>query len=277
MKASTEMKIRNNYVVRFIGLPFVRALKYVQYIDYHKRVDTEYIKSIKNTMVGKRCFIIGNGPSLTPEDLDMIKGEFSFGCNRIFDIYEKTSWRPNYYVVYDKNVINSLLKQPVIELEVNKAFVSDKRLANYWSEKNDVQEIFNKGRTTIAKEKYYIQTVSENIDDYFTSSQTVATLMFEIAFYMGFTEIYLLGIDNNYGIEKDMNGNKIINNIQSHFYETKDADGNRYTANIEAATKCYETCKKYADSHGVKVYNCTRGGKLEVFERKNLEDVINEK
>jgi hypothetical protein len=95
---------------------------------------------------------------------------------------------------------------------------------------------------------------------------------------MGFSEIYLLGLDHNYQIERDMNGKKKINkNVQSHFNEIKDKDSNKYVADIEALTKCYETCKRYADTHGIKVYNCTRGGKLEVFERKKLEDVISTK
>lgn len=29
----------------------------------------------------------------------------------------------------------------------------------------------------------------------------------------------------------------------------------------------YVAAKQYADSHGIKIYNATRGGKLEVFTR----------
>ena len=36
----------------------------------------------------------------------------------------------------------------------------------------------------------------------------------------------------------------------------------------------YEEVKKYADSHGIKVYNATRGGVLEVFPRVKLEDIL---
>ena len=34
------------------------------------------LRSLKNIHSGKRCFIIGNGPSLTPGDLDLIKNEY---------------------------------------------------------------------------------------------------------------------------------------------------------------------------------------------------------
>ena len=42
-----------------------------------------------------RAFIVGNGPSLKPWQLDRIKGEASYGVNRIHLIYPETSWRPN--------------------------------------------------------------------------------------------------------------------------------------------------------------------------------------
>ena len=46
----------------------------------------------------KTAYVLGNGPSLTPEFLDGIIGEDSFAVNRIHLIYGKTMWRPTYYV-----------------------------------------------------------------------------------------------------------------------------------------------------------------------------------
>jgi len=55
--------------------------------------------------VTKRIFIIGNGPSLKPGDLDMIaaSGFDSFACNRIQLIYDKTKWRPTYWNLADRS------------------------------------------------------------------------------------------------------------------------------------------------------------------------------
>ncbi|MCC8155583.1 MAG: hypothetical protein LIP01_16240 [Tannerellaceae bacterium] len=51
----------------------------------------------KDTKIGKRCFIVGNGPSLAIDDLNMIAGEDSFASNGIFGLLDKTVWRPTYY------------------------------------------------------------------------------------------------------------------------------------------------------------------------------------
>ena len=36
----------------------------------------------------------------------------------------------------------------------------------------------------------------------------------------------------------------------------------------------YKVAKKYTERTDVKIYNATRGGMLEVFERVNLDEVI---
>ena len=62
------------------------------------------MKQFKDLYQGKRCFIIGNGPSLKADDLDCLKNEYTFAANRIYEILDKTDWRPWAYVVVDKNL-----------------------------------------------------------------------------------------------------------------------------------------------------------------------------
>lgn len=67
----------------------------------------------------KRIFVIGNGPSLTPGDLDLIarSGFDSFACNRIHLIYDKTRWRPTYWNIADRS--NSTMHAADIDLQLN--------------------------------------------------------------------------------------------------------------------------------------------------------------
>lgn len=39
----------------------------------------------------------------------------------------------------------------------------------------------------------------------------------------------------------------------------------------------YQAAKEYADAHGIKIVNCTRGGMLETFKRMKLEDILKER
>ena len=36
----------------------------------------------------------------------------------------------------------------------------------------------------------------------------------------------------------------------------------------------YQAAEKYAEEHGIKIYNATRGGRLEVFERVDFDSLF---
>ncbi len=58
----------------------------------------------------------------------------------------------------------------------------------------------------------------------------------------------------------------------------RDANGNLgdgdSVQNVESMNRSYELCKEFAEKNGVKIYNATRGGKLEVFERVDFDSLF---
>ena len=85
--------------------------------------------------------------------------------------------------------------------------------------------------------------------------------MLQLAVYMGFKTIYLLGCDCNYELPK---GNFIEHGA---IVPNKGILGNRLIY-------LHHEFRKFADSNHVEVYNCTRGGMLEEYPRKTLEEVL---
>lgn len=56
------------------------------------------------------------------------------------------------------------------------------------------------------------------------------------------------------------------------FYNEKSSDNlNHYEDRMILA---YESAKKYVDSHNISIYNATRGGMLEVFERVDFDSLF---
>ena len=94
---------------------------------------------------------------------------------------------------------------------------------------------------------------------------SITYTLIELAIYMGFTEIFLLGCDSTYSADKS----------KQHFIESGQYDPEelRITA-TDRLTVAYQNAKRYAEKHGVKIFNATRGGVLEVFQRVNLDDVL---
>ena len=69
----------------------------------HKKL-SEYSNSIDK----KKCFILGNGPSLTWELVRRLEGEITFAFNKIYLMPESTgiAWHPTFYMVEDNLVLS---------------------------------------------------------------------------------------------------------------------------------------------------------------------------
>lgn len=242
-----------------------------QYLQ--NRSTCHQLKKFKNIHKGQRCFIIGTGPSLTVEDLELLKGEICFGSNRIFEIYPRTSWRPTYYVnqdypllkKYPREIHELTPKAMFFPIDVQPAY-GDLPMANFFVLRH---KDFYPGDAEF----------SENLHHYMGQGFTVTYGAMQLARYMGFSEVYLLGIDHNYSISQDEKGNLIVNNgVQDYFQGSTASNIGINLPRVVETTKAYMTARKYADRHpGFTVYNATRGGKLEVFERVKLEDVLAKK
>ncbi|MCC8085761.1 MAG: hypothetical protein LIP15_16235, partial [Clostridium sp.] len=60
--------------------------------SYGQTAYGDRIRAFRGRYEGKRCFIIGNGPSLRQEDMDLLKQEYTFGANRIYIMYVRPLW-----------------------------------------------------------------------------------------------------------------------------------------------------------------------------------------
>lgn len=239
--------------------------------------DVKAIRALKGTCSG-RCFIIGNGPSLKAEDLDRIKEQRipSFSSNNIDAIFERTDWRPDYYVCQDKN---GLKTQEHHKVALTYHF------GTYFFAK-DAKKIVEECELTKQENVLYFRADVSNMTRdpnkcspdaslRVASGFTVTYAAIQLAMYLGYEEIYLLGVDCSYPKIADRNGLRIEYDGPSHFDGCAQNETVSYGyANVEGMMQAYRNAKKYADEHGIKIYNATRGGKLEVFERVGLSKVI---
>ncbi|MBT2642203.1 DUF115 domain-containing protein [Bacillus sp. ISL-41] len=227
------------------------------------------IKKYKNLHENKRCFIIGNGPSLKSEDLDKLKNEITFAFNRIYSIFDQTEWRPTYYCSEDdKTILNS--KEEINNLKLPNKFIP----VNFpWDYKIHFKDC-----------KYYILKLGDrNSAPAFSNDMTkglywgntVAYTAMQMAVYMGIKEIYLLGVDHNFSKMINDRGEVIIDEkVKDYFSDEYNPDKDTlYIPNVEISKRAFSAAKKYADQNNIKIYNATRGGKLEVFERINFDEI----
>jgi len=222
----------------------------------------EMIRLVKGKYNGKRCFIICTGPSLTYEDLELLKNEYTFGMNSLCLGYDKTSFRPDFFCFQDLKVyekIKSHIKENTGMIIAPAGIEIEKGLEDRWSSffccgKYHMYELYYRTR--------YFAKFSSNCYSRVYDGYSITYSLLQIAAYMGFKEIYLIGADCSYLGEKQ-------HFIEHGVYESNPAD---ITQKLFAS---YGTAKKYAEKNGISIVNVTRGGCLELFPRANLEDVIN--
>lgn len=243
----------------------IKIDKDYQIIDLLKLHENQYdyLKKYKNLCKGQKCFIIGNGPSLTVADLNEIskKQIKSFGCNGIYKIFDKTEWRPTYYFYGDANTfaINRYITDESVY------FISDQI-----DLLDDDKDKVNSFHHDFGLEEDGTPFFSEKVDEKVYGGRSVTYVMMQFAIYMGFTEIYLLGMDLSWG-----------ENGKTHFcdnYVDEKMDKLVREAKVhkDALISAYRQAKKYAEKNNAKIYNATRGGNLEVFERVDFDALFND-
>ena len=223
------------------------------------------LKKYKNIHNGKRCFIIATGPSLTISDLQLLKKEYTFGMNSIVKKYDETDFRPTYYGIQD-HIVYKAIEEDILKWYSNSenVFIADRikwhfKIGKKWN-------IFPLNMSYHAYKRWFknedFVKFSDDIFRRVYSGFSITYSLIEIAIYMGFKEIYLIGADCNFNV-----------NRQLHFVEYGVVDLSIDTAR-ERNIAGYIVAKKYAEKNKVKIFNATRGGALEVFERVDLSDLI---
>ena len=70
------------------------------------RLDSNHrLGQYQNRYTGKRCFVIGNGPSLKNTELSLLKDEYTFGMNRIYLAFEDLGFQTSFLVSVNDLVI----------------------------------------------------------------------------------------------------------------------------------------------------------------------------
>lgn len=257
---------------------FTKEICKPAYVNYREILQS---MRLKDKYKGRRCFIIGNGPSLTADDLTLLKDEITFACNRIFLMFSKTEWRPTYYFCIDY-LICGMDTTEMQNISCDGKFIpSACALAQggvydsftYYNRSYNYSHIKDGVVARLSKVDF-----SRDILDVTYGGQTVSYDMLQFAYYMGFDEVYLIGMDHKFAKEVSADGSITSHEITAdHFSEEYDKELKQNVAVVSTlymTTAAFEAAKTAFDQDGRTVYNATRGGYLEVFERACLDDIL---
>jgi len=256
---------------------FKRTIRYqLASMGFPITPNDKFLYSLKNKHKGKRCFIIGNGPSLNACDLTMLKDEVTFGFNSIFLNFEKMGFAPTYYIVEDCLVAEDRSKEIEAFKGCYKFFGNH---LNYCLKPNENTFWLNVIMNYNEYENF--PHFSNDFVRRLWVGGTVTYLALQMAYYMGFTEVYMIGYDHSYTIPNSADLNTQTARITSnesdpnHFHPDYFGKGYRWhDPRVDRMELSYKRAKKVFEKDGRKILNATVGGKLEVFERVDYKSLF---
>ncbi|OGO39559.1 MAG: hypothetical protein A2W35_18900 [Chloroflexi bacterium RBG_16_57_11] len=216
------------------------------------------MQKYKDRHKGQRCFIIGNGPSLRQMDLGPLNNEFTFGLNRIYLIFPKHGFSTTYFVSVNRLVIEQC-SQEILALTMPR-FIS-------W---------YARDYLGFAPNLFYVRDPNDGTLGFSTDpgkriweGATVTYVAMQLAFYMGFQQVILIGVDHSFATTGVPH--KVVTstgNDPDHFDPGYFGKNFRWQLpDLEASELFYRQAKQYFEDVGREIVDATVGGKLNVFRK----------
>jgi hypothetical protein len=215
------------------------------------------LRQYHNKHRGERCFIVGNGPSLKQMDLSSLKKETTFGMNRIYMAFEEMGFATSYYLSMNDLVVEQCAAD--IQALRMPRFIS-------W-----------RGRRWVARQPglnfiystYTGPGFTPDITGRVWESATVSYVALQLAFYMGFSTVYLIGVDHNFVTQGKPNTTVVSQGDDpNHFNPGYFGKGFRWQLpDLETSEIGYRLARDAFHAAGRQVLDATVGGKLQIFPK----------
>jgi len=260
---------------------------------YRLRKFFEKNRELRNIHKGKRCFILGSGPSIKKEDLKLLKNEIVIALNNFY-VHE------DFQEIMNGDVSKYYMTAPIHAPQTTKEWEEwfkdmaeniPKNCEMFFglnARKEDIKSILDKNNLfRNLKINWYFATKNFNyntlnkkgldITKPILAAEAVSVYALIIALYMGFDDIILLGMDHDYFLyddEKDMRMYKSAIHQKDEFQRTF---GNDFF--IDEFLRQYRIFKKYRMidiNTDNKILNASDGGILKVFEKIKYSELFEE-
>ena len=213
------------------------------------------IGEFKNKFSDQRCFIIGNGPSLNKINMKLLENEYTIGLNRIYLNYENMEFEPTFYCVVNPYVIEQFAKD--IDMLNSIKFI------------RSTSKHYIKNRSGV----FFVDSLPGNdFNQNFESLSwfegwTVTYCAMQLAFYLGFKAVILIGVDHYF---KDSGfPNKLVTakaDDINHFNPGYFSKGIKWQyPDLENSERSYKIAKNVFENHGKTILDATIDGRLKLF------------
>ena len=229
-----------------------------QIFDYRWAESKRKLHQFENIHKDKRCFIIGNGPSLRNTDLNKLRSEFTFGLNRIYLLFPELGFSTTYLVSVNDLVLEQS-KAEMKPLELPKFLTWRSR---HWFH-GDSRVIYLD--TDFTGDEDFCPKITGRIFEGFT----VTYVALQLAYHMGFEKVILVGVDHNF-VTKGAANQAIVSqgDDPNHFAPNYFGKGFKWQLpDLAGSERAYSMAREAYSKAGRYILDATVGGKLNIFPK----------
>jgi uncharacterized Rossmann fold enzyme len=216
------------------------------------------LESWRDRFAGKRCFIVGNGPSLKQTDLGKLEGEFTFGMNRIYLAFDEYNFKTSCLVSVNDLVLEQCY-QDIQTLAIPR-FVTW-RARKYFKAETEMMFL----DTDYTQPEDFSGDATGRLFEGFT----VTYVCLQLAYFMGFSEAILIGVDHNFVTKGPANATVTSKGDDpNHFAANYFGKGFRWQLpDLEGSERAYRMADEAYRADGRTILDATVGGKLTIFPK----------
>lgn len=234
------------------------------YLHPRRRKSMARLVRYKNLHAGQRAFIIGNGPSIAKTDMAKLKGEITFGLNRVYLAFPAWGYESNYFLSVNDLVIEQSaedimgLKMPKFISWRNREFIGDSPETHFL-------------HTTYERPRF-----ARDIRSRIWEGATVTYVALQVAYYMGCDPVILIGVDHSFSSKGKPNTTVVSKgDDRDHFDAKYFGKGFRWQLpDLETSEQSYAMARDAFEADGRQVLDASIGGKLTIFPKVDYDSLF---
>lgn len=222
------------------------------------------LEQFYNRHVGERAVLVCNGPSLNRMDLGFLRSETVIGLNKIYLGLDRFGFSPRYLVAVNEKVVAQ----------------SSEALAAM----SAIKFIGARAAPHLPEDPltYHVPVLnppvmfSEDITQGIREGGTVTHAALQIAFYLGFAEVIIIGMDHRYVFSGAPHESRFLAGPDpNHFSPEYFANSMWDNPDLARSEASYAVARRHYEAHGRRILDATLDGACTIFEKADYRAVFN--
>jgi hypothetical protein len=197
-------------------------------------------------------------------DLNLLNNYYTIGLNKIFLLFERTGLNIDYHVCVNRFVIEQCSRD-FLTMKCP-SFISYKH-------RNDLLE--NNEKVYFIGDVHSKWKFFEDITKGISQGSTVTYAALQIAFYMGFKRVFLIGVDHNFAQKGTPHKVETMKGDDKSHFDPNYFKGMKWQLpDLEGSEKAYRLAKEHFEKNNRQISDATVDGKLNIFPKMKFEEAL---